>query len=104
MAESLPNLILGCRADGACDYVSPQWVEYTGAPTAELLGHGWLHAVQQQDRDAVRQQWRAAIQSGTAANLQFRLRAKSGDHRWFKCGLVPIRDKEQGGEVVRHQL
>jgi PAS domain S-box-containing protein len=99
MAESLPHLVWGCQPDGSCDYVSPQWVEYTGAATGELVGYGWLHAVHEDDRDAVRQQWRTAIQSGTALDLELRLRAKDGIYRWFKLRSVPIRDAV--GKVVK---
>ena len=30
IAESLPQLVWTCDARGACDYLSPQWVAYTG--------------------------------------------------------------------------
>ena len=42
LAESLPQLVWTCHGDGPCDYLSPQWVEYTGIPEAEQLGFGWL--------------------------------------------------------------
>src|SRR5262249_49342132 len=41
MTESLPNLVWGCRADGACDSVGKRWADYTGVPEAEQLGYGW---------------------------------------------------------------
>jgi PAS domain-containing protein len=42
LAKSLPQLVWTCRADGPCDYLSPQWVAYTGIPEDEQLGFGWL--------------------------------------------------------------
>ena len=38
LAESLPHLVWTCRADGYCDYLSRQWVAYTGRPAEEQLG------------------------------------------------------------------
>ncbi|HMJ51101.1 MAG TPA: chemotaxis protein CheB [Polyangiaceae bacterium] len=99
MTESLPHLVWGCQPDGACDYVSPQWVDYTGAAAAELQGFGWLHAVHGDDRDRVRQRWRAGVQSGSPVDVELRLRAKDGSFRWFKLRSVPIHDAQ--GKVVK---
>src|SRR5262249_4067815 len=61
MAESLPTLVWNCRPDGSCDYVSQRWVEYTGIRDAELVGYGWLDQVHPEERDRVRDAWRAAV-------------------------------------------
>ncbi len=34
LAASLPQLVWTCRPDGLCDYLGPQWVEFTGVPEA----------------------------------------------------------------------
>jgi two-component system CheB/CheR fusion protein len=99
MMEALPHLVWGCRPDGSCDYFSPQWVEYTGATLAELEGYGWLQVVHTDDRDAVRRQWRAAVESGTTLDVELRLRAKHGAYRWFQLRSVPIRDAQ--GAIVK---
>jgi two-component system CheB/CheR fusion protein len=99
MAESLPTLLLGCRMDGACEYASLQWLEYTGASMSEMLGHGWLHALHNEDRDRVRQLWRASVKAGTPLNVEFRIRAKNGGYRWFKTRAAPIRDAQ--GALVK---
>src|SRR5262249_31119554 len=65
MAESLPNLVWGARPDGSCDYFSRQWAEYTGVPDADQLGYGWLDQVHPEDRERVRESWRAAVKSGS---------------------------------------
>ena len=99
MTESLPHLVWGCEADGACDYFSPRWVEYTGAAATALQGYGWLDAVHSDDRESVRRRWRAAIEAGAALELELRLRNKEGAYRWFKLQSVPIRDAR--GKVVK---
>ena len=99
MVESLPHLVWGSRPDGACDYLSPQWVEYTGEAVDELRGYGWLDAVHQDDRESVRQLWNGAVKAGTPLNLELRIRSKDGIFRWFKLRSVPIRDAH--GKVVK---
>ncbi|HKQ68022.1 MAG TPA: CheR family methyltransferase, partial [Polyangiaceae bacterium] len=99
MAESLPNLVLGCRPDGTCDYVSPQWQEYTGASQTELVGHGWLHTVHDEERENLRQRWRAAVKSRSELDVEFRIRSKDGAFRWHKLRSVPINDAQ--GQVVK---
>jgi two-component system CheB/CheR fusion protein len=99
MAESLPNLVFGCRRDGACDYVGAQWVKYTGVPESELLGVGWLHTVHDDERERARQLWRAAIKGGTPLDLEIRIRGKDALYRWFKLRAVPIHEAD--GNLVK---
>ncbi|MGC4120346.1 MAG: PAS domain-containing protein [Myxococcales bacterium] len=99
MAESLPTLVWGFRPDGACDYLSRQWVEYTGVPEAEQVGFRWLEQVDEQDRERTREAWRSAVREGTRLDVVLRLRSGSGAVRWFKAGSAPIRDA--GGAIVR---
>jgi two-component system CheB/CheR fusion protein len=99
VAESLPTLVWGCRADGACDYLSPQWIDYTGIPESEQLGYGWLEQVHPEDRESVREQWRTAVKTGVAFNTEFRIRNRDGAFRWFIARSVPIRDAK--GKVVK---
>jgi two-component system CheB/CheR fusion protein len=94
MAECLPSLVWSCRADGSCDYLSPQWLEYTGVPDSEQLGYGWLEQVHPDDRERVREEWQAAVNAGKLYDLEFRLRGASGVYRWFKALSRPIRDAD----------
>lgn len=92
MAESLPNLVWGSRADGMCDYLSRQWMEYTGIPEAEQLGYGWLDQVHPDDRERIKEQWRSTLKSAAPFDVELRLRGRKGTYRWFKARSVPIRD------------
>jgi len=94
VAESLPSLVWSSGADGACDYVNRQWVEYTGVPASEQLGLEWLRQVHPMDRNRVREEWQEALRSGTPLDTAFRLRSVHGAYRWFKSLAVPIRDPQ----------
>jgi two-component system CheB/CheR fusion protein len=99
MAESLPDLVWYCRADGSCEYAGPQWLAYTGLPESQQLGFGWLERVHDLDRDRVREEWRTTVKSGARFSAEFRLQGKNGDYRWFRARSIPIRDA--AGEIVK---
>ena len=50
LAESLPQMIWTCLRDGYCDYLSRQWLDYTGRSESQQLGSGWLEQVHPDDR------------------------------------------------------
>jgi PAS domain S-box-containing protein len=94
LIEALPQLVWTCTADGRCDYVSPQWVAYTGRPEAEQLDEKWLETIHPQDRDALNAAWKQAIMTGAAFDAESRIRGADGIYRWFKQRAVPVRDGE----------
>jgi two-component system CheB/CheR fusion protein len=99
MAESLPTLVWGARPDGACDYLSRQWVDYTGVAESHQLGDGWLDQVHPDDRERVRQEWKVAVTAGIALDTELRLRSRQGGYHWHKTRAVPIRNEQ--GQVVK---
>jgi two-component system CheB/CheR fusion protein len=92
MAESLPILVWGARGDGAFDYISKQWLDYSGVPEPEQARWGWLEQVHAGDRDRVREEWRAAVKTGNNFDSEFRIRGSNGTYRWFKTRGTAIRD------------
>lgn len=99
LAESLPNLVFSAAADGMCDYLSPQWVDYTGLSEKEQLGYGWLAQVHPDDRERVRERWHTAVREADRFEVTLRLRAADASYHWFKARAVPERDAR--GAVVR---
>lgn len=96
VAESLPSLVWGGRPDGGCDYLSRQWIEYTGIPDSRQLQYGWLEQLHPEDQERVRKEWVAAVKAGHPLESEFRIRSKAGQYRWFKSRAVPIRDSHGG--------
>lgn len=92
IAESVPHLVWTCRGDGPCDYLSPQWVSYTGRPMEEQLGYAWLDAVHPDDRDRTFAAWSAAVESRSTLDVEFRIRRFDGVYRWFATRAVPELD------------
>jgi PAS domain S-box-containing protein len=92
LAEALPLLVWTCTPDGACDYLSRQWVAYTGRPAEEQLGYGWAEYLHPDDGARVEAAWAAATARGDTFDLEFRIRRADGVYRWFKTRAVPSRD------------
>jgi PAS domain S-box-containing protein len=99
LAESLPHLVWTCRSDGWCDYLSRQWVEYTGRPEAEQLGYGWAEHLHPDDRERAGGEWAAAVSRGDSFETEFRIRRADGAYRWFKTRAVPLKDG--AGHIVK---
>lgn len=100
LAESLPQLVWTALPNGECDYLSSQWVEYTGVPEADQLGHRWLDLVMHpDDRERTKFAWTTAVSDLAAYDLEYRLRRYDGTYRWFKTRGTPVRDGT--GEIVK---
>ncbi|WP_304166472.1 PAS domain-containing sensor histidine kinase [Phenylobacterium aquaticum] len=99
LVDSLPQLLWSNRVDGFCDYLSPQWVAYTGVPAEQHRGDGWLEAIHPDDRDPVRAAWAAAIAGTAAFDVEYRIRRHDGAWRWFSGRASAVR--EEDGAVRR---
>jgi PAS domain S-box-containing protein len=99
LTESLPQLVWTCGPDGKCDYLSPQWVRYTGVAEQEQLGLGWLDQLHPDDRGPTITAWDRAVKDGGVFDVEFRIRGSDGDYRWFKTRSAPLRSVE--GEVLK---
>jgi PAS domain S-box-containing protein len=94
LIESLPQLVWTCRPDGECDYLSPQWVGYTGIPESEQLSLGWLNQLHPDDRETTVAAWNRAVKEGGVFDVEFRLRGVEGNYRWFKARALPLHSEE----------
>ena len=99
LTEALPQLVWSATPDGACDYFSAQWTEHTGVAEAELLGWRWLETLHPEDREPTRQFWLESVAGRRLYDVEYRVRSRRGQYRWFKTRGVPIRDG--GGNIVK---
>jgi PAS domain S-box-containing protein len=94
LSDSLPQLVWTCKPDGPCDYLSKQWLSYTGIPADKQLGFGWLEQLHPDDREPTVTAWNAAIASGCDYHIEFRIRHRDGKYRWFDTRAVRLCDAE----------
>ena len=95
LTESMPQLVWSTLPDGHCDYLSRQWIDYTGVPENEHHGLGWLQAIHPDDRPTIAACWNAAMRGDADYDVRYRLRGSDGHYRWFKARGRPLHD-EQG--------
>ncbi len=100
LTESLPQLVWTCLPDGSCDYLSTQWVQYTGQPEAEQLGLSWIdRVIHTDDRQRTLAHWLGAVAGRHPYDIEYRIRAADGTYRWFQTRGVPLRDA--AGNIVK---
>jgi PAS domain S-box-containing protein len=97
--ESIPAMTFTNSPDGACDYVSEQWVEYTGIPAAEHFGSGWLKVLHPEDRERTFAAWSEAVEGRGQYAVEYRVRRHDDIYNWFKVQGRAIRDA--AGTIVR---
>ncbi|MGH9546136.1 MAG: PAS domain-containing protein [Terriglobales bacterium] len=90
--KTAPDIIFSRQADGARDYISARFYEYTGAPAGSAGALGWLDYVHADDKDRSMARWMHCVQSGENYETEYRLLGRDGRYRWFRARAVPIRD------------
>lgn len=99
LVEATPQLVWTCSSAGWCDYISPSWVAFTGAPEARHHGLGWQDAIHPDDRPRVAAAWLTSVKGEDAFDMDYRLRRADGEYRWFRARSAPQRD--ESGKVAR---
>lgn len=100
LTSTIPQLVWACLPDGACNYLSQQWEEYTGIAISEQLGLNWAERVMHpHDRDRTLEHWLGAVKGLHDYDIEYRIRRVDGEYRWFQVRGRPLRD--QVGAVIR---
>lgn len=94
LLEALPQLVWTCEPNGCCDYLSPQWLSYTGLPEGAQLGRLWLRQVHRSDRRRAVRQWRESAAAGIMFESELRIRRADGVYHWFQSRAVPLRNTQ----------
>jgi PAS domain S-box-containing protein len=94
MAETVPEVLFTAGPDGACDYVSRRFTDYTGLTAPECLGDGWLSAIHTDDRSRTVAMWDRSVGTGEPFEIEYRLRRADGEYRWFRARAVPMQPDE----------
>ncbi|MDR4470115.1 MAG: PAS domain S-box protein [Nitrospira sp.] len=82
LTTNIPQLVWSCLPDGACNYLSEQWLSYTGTTLDENLGYGWLSLIHPDDAPAVDRTWKQSVASGSPFMTEYRLKAADGSYYW----------------------
>jgi PAS domain S-box-containing protein len=92
LADAMPQIVWGARPDGQFDYYNHRWYEFTGRPEGSDGDASWADVVHPDDQDESLKLWHAAIRSGDAYEIEYRLKRRDGEYRWHLTRALPVRD------------
>jgi two-component system CheB/CheR fusion protein len=96
LADAMPQIVWGARPDGHFDYYNRRWYDFTGRPDGPAGDSSWADVVHPEDQDESLKRWHSAIRSGDAYEIEYRLKGKLGDFRWYLTRALPVRDHTGG--------
>jgi PAS domain S-box-containing protein len=99
IVHTAPDIIFSRQSDGARDYISSRFYEYTGAAPGSAVGFGWLEYLHPDDKERSWAHWVRCVQSGEAYESEYRIRGVDGQYRWFRARAVPLRDPK--GSIIK---
>lgn len=99
LIAAIPGTVWTATRDGAIDFLSQQWLDYTGTSMASQLGTGFLNVIHPEDREGLLKTWHDAVRRGENFHAEYRLLGHDGAYRWFKSWGTPILD--QNGHCIR---
>jgi len=94
LAEAMPQIVWTADLSGAVNYWNQAWYEYTGLSEAESLGIAGVSTVYPDERDRVLAQWSHAVTYGQSFEIEYRIRNRQGEYRWFICRATPTCDRQ----------
>jgi PAS domain S-box-containing protein len=99
IVQTAPDIIFSRQADGARDYISGRFYEYTGASPGTAVGFGWMEYLHPDDKARSLDHWMRCVQSGETYESEYRIRSIDQKYRWFRARAVPLRDQQ--GNIIK---
>ncbi len=99
LAETVPQLVWMAEPDGFIFWYNRNWYDYTGTTPKDMEGWGWQSVHDPEILPSVVERWKASIDTGESFEMEFPLRGRDGEFRWFLTRVNPARDDE--GRIVR---
>ena len=99
LTEAIPQQIWRANASGSIEYVNQNLREYLGTPEEALLADRLFRMLDGRDAQVVQNAWTKAVETGTAMEVEARVRNAAGNSRWFLIRAFPQRS--ENGAIVR---
>ena len=99
LIETIPAMAFVIGRDGSSEFVSRQWIEFSGMSAEQNTGENWAATLHPDDREEHIAKWRAAYASGQPFENEARHRDVQGNYRWLLVRAVPSRDDK--GAIVK---
>ncbi|KAL8826741.1 MAG: hypothetical protein Q9191_003609 [Dirinaria sp. TL-2023a] len=96
ICDSMPQILWTAKADGAHDWFSRRWYDYTGLLMESSLGDSWQKAFHPQDMEEASKRWKHSLETGDEYTTEYRCFRKDGAARWMLGRALPLRDTRSG--------
>lgn len=87
--DPFPVMLWRARPDMSLEYVSRQWLDFTGCPQ-DQAGEGWWRGVHPEDLPRWLDACLAAFDSREPFEVEYRLRRRDGEYRWVLDRGQPV--------------
>lgn len=98
LTEAIPQQVWTAQPDGRLDYVNQRILDYFDRSFEEMIGWGWQTVIHPEDLPQCLARWQTALATGTAYEIEFRLKSTAGDYRWHLTRALPLRNEH--GQIV----
>jgi PAS domain S-box-containing protein len=95
VAEPLPVMLWRARPDMSCEYLSRQWLDFTGCTAEQALGDGWSRSVHPEDLARWLDTCVLAFDAREPFEIEYRLRRRDGEYRWVLDRGLPRYSKDR---------
>jgi PAS domain S-box-containing protein len=78
----VPVMLWRARPDLSCEYLSRQWLDFTGCSAEQALGDGWSRGVHPEDLARWLDTCVRCFDAREPFEIEYRLRRRDGEYRW----------------------
>jgi PAS domain S-box-containing protein len=95
LVEYANDIVYSITIEGIFTYASPNWTEILGHELHEILGHSVAEFVHPDDLQRLGKLIKRNFETGEKlSGIEYKLRNKNGDWRWYSSSSSPIRDAD----------
>lgn len=98
MNDLAPFGIFDTSEDGKVSYMNQIFSVWTGRPTGELMGWGWVNMISMKERRAVMEAWQEAIEEGRVFETRFNLVDYQGGEFLVALRATPVVNHTDGAK------
>ena len=92
VTDALPQILWTALPDGYIDYRNQHFYDFTGATRQSTDGGEWKMFVHPDDLTSVEETWGRSVATGQPYEMMFRVRQRSGEHRWTLARAIAVRN------------